>query len=70
MEEDMEVSELDRRFAELKERCLKLSAEDRQRALDGFTQVLTLCELPREPGESVSLSISLSRESGLTHLSG
>lgn len=63
-------SELDRRFAELKERCAKLPAEDQERALDGFTEVLTLCELPREPGESVALSISLSRSTEITHLSG
>ena len=66
----MDASELERRFAELKERCARLPPEDRERALDGFLQVLTLCELPRERGEAVSLSISLSHASGVTHLSG
>ena len=66
----MDVSDLDRRFAELKERLADLPAEDRERALDGFAQVLTLCELPREPGEDASLSIGLSRPSEITHKSG
>ena len=66
----MDASELDRRLAEIKERCARLSAEDQERALDGFAQVLTLCELPREPDESVSWSISLERSSAVTHLSG
>ena len=66
----MDAGELERRLADIKERCAKLSAEDQERALDGFMQVLTLCELPRERGESVVLSISLNRSSGVTHLSG
>ena len=66
----METTELDRRLAELKERCARLSAADRQQALDGFSQVLALCELPREPGETVTLSISLQRSCEITHLSG
>lgn len=66
----MEPRELDRRFAEMKEQWARLPAEDQERALDGFAQVLTLCELPREPGESLSLSISLDRSSDVTHLSG
>ena len=66
----MDEPELDRRLAELRQRALRLSPEERERALDGFAQVLTLCELPREPGESVSLSIGLQRSSEITHLSG
>ena len=66
----MQSTELDQRLAELKERCARLSAADRQQALDGFTQVITLLELPREPGETVSLSVSLHRSSEITHLSG
>jgi hypothetical protein len=66
----MERGELDRRMAELKARCAKLPPEDQERVLDGWAQVLTLCELPREPGDSVSLSIALSRDSEVTHLSG
>ena len=66
----MEAAELDRRFAQLRARCAKLPADDQERALDACGQVLALCELPREPGESVSLSISLGRSSPITHLSG
>ncbi len=66
----MDASELERRFAELKARCAKLPPDERERALDGFVQVLTLCELPRERGESVALSISLAHSSGVTHKSG
>lgn len=66
----MHEIDLDQRFAELKERCAKLPAEDRERALDGFAQVLTLCELPREPDGDVALSIGLSRPSAITHRSG
>ena len=66
----MDASEWERRLAEIKERCARLAPDERERALDGFLQVLTLCELPRERGESVSLSISLARASGVTHLSG
>ena len=66
----MQTTELDRRFAQLKERCSGLSAGDREQALDGFAQIVTLLELPREPGETVSLSVSLHRSSEITHLSG
>jgi hypothetical protein len=66
----METTELDRRFAQLKARCARLSAVDQEQALDGFTEIVTLFELPREPGETVSLSVSLHRSSEITHLSG
>jgi hypothetical protein len=66
----MEPGELERRVAELKARCAKLPPEDQDRVLDGWAQVLALCELPREPGEAVALTIALSRSSEVTHLSG
>jgi hypothetical protein len=66
----MEGTELERRCAALKARCAKLAAEDQERVLDAWAQVLALCELPREPGETMSLSISLDRSSEITHLSG
>ena len=66
----MHASELDRRFAELMARVAKLPVEERERALDGFAQVLTLLELPRERGESAELAISLARASDVTHRSG
>ena len=66
----MDATELDRRFRELRERCAKLPVDEQERVLDGWRQVLTLCELPREPGDTVSLSISLDRSSRITHLSG
>ena len=49
----MEATELERRCAALKARCAKLAAEDQERVLDAWAQVLVLCELPREPGETI-----------------
>ena len=66
----MDASELDRCLAELKERLAKLPPQDRERALDGFAQVLTLLELPREAGGEAELTIGLKRGAGVTHLSG
>ena len=66
----MQTTELDRRFAQLRERCARLPADDQERVLEGCAQVVTLLELPREPGETVSLSVSLQRSSEITHLSG
>ena len=66
----MEPTELERRCAALKARCATLAAEDQERVLDAWAQVLILCELPREPDETISLSISLDRSSEITHLSG
>jgi hypothetical protein len=66
----MEATELERWCAALKTRCAKLAAEDQERVLNAWTQVLVLCELPREPGETMSLSISLDRSAEVTHLSG
>lgn len=66
----MDARQLDRHFAELKERCAKLPPEVQERALKGLMDVITLCELPREPGEQLALSISLDRQSEITHLSG
>jgi hypothetical protein len=66
----MQSGELDRRVAELTARLAKLPQDQQDRALDGFAQVLTLCELPRERGESFAWSISVERSSGITHKSG
>jgi hypothetical protein len=66
----MQPTELERRCAALNARCAKLAADDQERVLDAWAQVLVLCELPREPGETMSLSISLNRSSEITHLSG
>jgi hypothetical protein len=66
----MNAAELEHRFAELKEKCAKLPEEDQARALDGFNQVVTLLELPREKGEAFSLSISVEHSGGVTHRSG
>ena len=60
----MDASELDRRVSELKQRCAKLPAADRERVLDAWAQVLTLCELPRETDEPPTVLVSLSRPSG------
>lgn len=66
----MDAGEIERRWAELKERLAGLPAEDRERALDGFAQVLTVLALPRDGGEPVSLSISLDRASDTAYKSG
>lgn len=66
----MDVKDLERRLLELKTRCAKLSPADQERALDGFAQVLTLIELPREPGETVALKVSLDRSPDVTYPSG
>ena len=66
----MDAGEMDRRLVQLEERLAKLSAEDRERALEGFAQVLNLLALPRETGAAVELTISLARTSDVTHRSG
>ena len=66
----MDAGDIERRWAELKERVARLPAEDRERALDGFAQVLTVLALPREGGEAASLSIGLDRASNATYKSG
>jgi hypothetical protein len=66
----MDATELERRIGHLKRRLAELPAEEQERALDGWAEVLTLCELPREPGEEVTLAISLDRSTEVTHLSG
>lgn len=63
-------ADLDQLVTELKARCARLAPEDQKAVLDGWTQVLTLWELPRKPGETVALSISLDRSSEVTYLSG
>ncbi len=66
----MDESELERRFTEISERCAKLPPEARERALDAFVQVLTLLELPREPGESAALSVTFERSPRVAYPSG
>ncbi len=66
----MDETELDGRLAEIRQRCAKLPPEARERALDAFAQVLTLLELPREPGESAALSITFERSPGVAYPSG
>jgi hypothetical protein len=66
----MDATELERRIGDLRRRLAELPAEEQERALDGWAEVLTLCELPREPGEEVTLLISLDRSTEVTHLSG
>ena len=66
----MDAGEVDRRWAELKERLARLPEEDRERALDGFAQVLTVLALPRDGGEPAALSISLDRASNTAYRSG
>ncbi len=66
----MEESEFGRRFVDIKQRCAKLPDEAQERALDAFAQVLTLIELPREPGESTALSITLGRSLEVAYPSG
>jgi hypothetical protein len=69
VEDEMEKGP-DQRFAELEARFAKLPAKQQEQALDGFAQVLTLCELPRETDESFAWSIGVERSSGVTHRSG
>jgi len=61
----VDATDLDHRVAELKDRCKKLSTEDRERVLDAWAQVITLFELPHVPGEPPSVLVSLSRPSAL-----
>jgi hypothetical protein len=66
----MDATELERRLASIRERCAKLPEDQQARALEAFADVLTLLELPREPGESAALSISLERSPKVTYPSG
>lgn len=66
----MDESELERRLAEIQRRCAKLAPDARERALAAFVEVLTLIELPREPGESTALSITFERSPGVAYPSG
>ena len=66
----MDAGEVERRWADLKERLAKLPEEERERALDGFAQVLTVLALPRDAGEPASLSIGLERASNTAYRSG
>jgi hypothetical protein len=66
----MDATELERRLAAIRERCAKLPEDQQARALEAFADVLTLLALPREPGESAALSISLERSPKVTYPSG
>jgi hypothetical protein len=66
----MDTVEVEQRLGDLKERLAKLSPADRERALDGFAQVVTLCEMRREGEEAPTLSITLKQPPGVTNLSG
>ena len=66
----MDTGDIDRRLAEVKARLAKLAAEDQERALDGFAQVLNVLALPRDKGEAVSLSVSLDRGENIEYPSG
>jgi hypothetical protein len=66
----MDASELDHRLMELRTRLAKLGADDQERALDGFAQVLNVLALPRSKDEAVSLSIRLDRGENIEYPSG
>ena len=66
----MDEMEWERRLAEIGQRCAKLPPESRERALDAFAQVLTLIELPREPGESAAVTVTLERSPSVAYQSG
>jgi hypothetical protein len=66
----MDESERERRLADIAARCARLAPDEQERALDAFAQVLTLVELPRGPGETAALSISLERAPQVAYPSG
>jgi len=66
----MNDTEREGRLSAIRERCAKLPEDQQDRALDAFADVLTLLELPREPGESAALSISLDRSPKVAYPSG
>jgi len=66
----MQAKDIEQRLADVKTRLAKLSAENQERALDGFAEVLTILALPRAKDETVSLSISLDREGNVEYPSG
>jgi hypothetical protein len=66
----MDTAEVEQRLADVKARLVKLPAEDQERALDGFAEVLTVLALPRAKDETVSLSVSLDREGNIEYPSG
>jgi hypothetical protein len=66
----MDTGEADKRLSDIKGRLAKLKPEDQERALDGFAQVLTLCEMRREGEEPPTLAITLNQAPGVTNLSG
>jgi hypothetical protein len=66
----MDTGEIEQRLADVKTRLSKLPAEDQERALDGFAEVINILALPRAKDETVSLSISLDREGNVEYPSG
>jgi hypothetical protein len=66
----MEPKDRERRIAEVRARLAKLAPADQQKAIDGFAEVLTLLEMPRKPGEAVSLLISLDHGENIEYPSG
>jgi hypothetical protein len=64
----METRGLEQRLSDLKARLQKLAPEDQERALDGFAQVLTLCEMRREGEEAQTLAITLAGPGGIANL--
>ena len=66
----MDDTERERRLDAIRERCAKLPDDQQARALEAFADVLTLLELPREPGESAALAISLERSPKVAYPSG
>lgn len=66
----MDTTRVEQRLSDLKARLRKLAPEDQERALDGFAQVLTLCEMRREGEEAPTLAITLKQPPGVTTLSG
>ena len=64
----MDATDLDRRFAALRERCAKLAPEAQERVYEAWVQVLTLCELPTRAGATPEVVVSLKQPEGPTNL--
>jgi len=66
----MEAKDLERRFADLGMRLAKLPPPYQEQALEGFADVLTLLEMPRDKNGPVKLLVSLDHESNIEYPSG